>query len=132
MGGDRIGGELASGFFVEPTMLVDVDNTAPIAQTEIFGPVLCVMPFDDEDEAVALANGTDYGLAAYAHTGDMARARRLIGSLQAGSVQINNTGPVSLSPAAPFGGIKQSGYGRQGSRLGIEEFLSIKNVYLNF
>ena len=132
MGGERIGGELASGFFVEPTILVDVDNTAPIAQTEIFGPVLCVMPFDDEDEAVALANGTDYGLAAYAHTRDMARARRLIGSLQAGSVQINNTGPVSLSPAAPFGGMKQSGYGRQGSRLGIEEFLSIKNVYLNF
>jgi aldehyde dehydrogenase (NAD+) len=132
MGGERIGGELASGFFVEPTVLVDVDNTAPIAQTELFGPVLCVMPFDDEDEAVALANGTDYGLAAYAHTRDMARARRLIGSLQAGNVQINNTGPVSLSPAAPFGGIKQSGYGRQGSRLGIEEFLSIKNVYLNF
>ena len=62
----------------------------------------------------------------------MARARRLVDSLTAGSVQINSTGPVSLSPAAPFGGMKQSGYGRQGSRLGIEEFLSIKNVYLNF
>lgn len=131
MGGERIGGDLASGFFVEPTMLVDVDNTSAIAQTEIFGPVLCVMPFDDEDEAVALANDTQYGLAAYAHTKDMPRARRLIDSLRAGSVQINSTGPVSLSPAAPFGGMKQSGYGRQGSRLGIEEFLSIKNVYLN-
>lgn len=132
MGGNRIGGDLASGFFVEPTMLIDVDNSSTIAQTEIFGPVLCVMPFDTEDEAVALANDTQFGLAAYAHTNDMARARRLVDSLQAGSVQINNTGPVSLSPAAPFGGLKQSGYGRQGSRLGIEEFLSIKNVYLNF
>ena len=131
-GGNRVGGDLASGFFVEPTILVDVDNASAIAQTEIFGPVLCVIPFDNEDEAIALANDTQYGLAAYAHTRDMARARRLVDTLTAGSVQINSTGPVSLSPAAPFGGMKQSGYGRQGSRLGIEEFLSIKNVYLNF
>ena len=132
MGGDRVGGDLAAGFFVEPTILVDVDNASPVAQTELFGPVLCVTPFDDEEEAVALANGTEYGLAAYAHTKDMGRARRLIDSLQAGSVQINNTGPGAISPAAPFGGVKQSGFGRQGGRLGIEEFLSIKNVFLNF
>ena len=81
MGGNRVGGDLAAGFFVEPTMLVDVDNTSAIAQTEIFGPVLCVMPFDDEDEAVALANDTQYGLAAYAHTqghGTRPSARRLV------------------------------------------------------
>lgn len=131
MGGHRMGGELADGFFVEPTMVIDVDNTSEIAQNEIFGPVLCVMPFDDEEEAVALANATDYGLAAYAQTSDMNRARRLVDSLQAGTVHINSTGPGPVSPASPFGGIKRSGYGRQGSRLGLEEFLSYKNVYLN-
>jgi aldehyde dehydrogenase (NAD+) len=130
-GGKRVGGEFAEGFFVEPTILVDVDNRAPIAQTEIFGPVLCVMPFDDEEEAIALANDTNYGLAAYAQTSDMRRAHRLIDGLEAGTVQINSTGPGPVSPASPFGGIKHSGYGREGSRLGLEEFLSIKNVYLN-
>ena len=130
-GGARVGGELAEGFFVEPTMLVDVDNRAPVAQTEIFGPVLCVTPFDDEEEAIALANDTMYGLAAYAHTRDMARAHRLIDLLRSGTVHINSTGPGPVSPASPFGGVKQSGYGRQGSRLGLEEFLSFKNVYLN-
>jgi acyl-CoA reductase-like NAD-dependent aldehyde dehydrogenase len=130
-GGGRMGGDLADGFFVEPTILVDVDNRAPIAQTEIFGPVLCVTPFDTEEEAIALANDTGYGLAAYAQTSDMRRAHRLIDGLQAGTVQVNSTGPGPVSPASPFGGIKQSGYGREGSRLGLEEFLSIKNVYLN-
>lgn len=131
MGGYRMGGELADGFFVAPTLLIDVDNASAIAQNEIFGPVLCVIPFDDEDEAIALANGTDYGLAAYAQTNDMNRARRLIDSLQAGTVHINSTGPGPVSPASPFGGIKNSGYGRQGSRLGLDEFLTYKNVYLN-
>lgn len=131
IGGHRIGGELADGFFIEPTVFVDVDNRSEIAQEEIFGPVLCVMPFDDEEEAVALANDTKYGLAAYAHTSDMRRARRLIRDLEAGNVHINGTGPGPLSPASPFGGVKQSGYGRQGSRLGIAEFLQVKNVYFN-
>jgi aldehyde dehydrogenase (NAD+) len=126
-----MGGELADGFFIEPTLLVDVDNRAPIAQNEIFGPVLCALAFDDEDEAIALANDTRYGLAAYAQTSDMRRAHRLIDQLRAGTVQINSTGPGPVSPASPFGGIKQSGYGRQGSRLGIQEFLTTKNVYLN-
>jgi aldehyde dehydrogenase (NAD+) len=130
-GGGRVGGDLADGWFVEPTILVDVDNSAPIAQTEIFGPVLCVMPFDTEEEAIALANDTGYGLAAYAQTRDMNRAHRLIDGLNAGTVQINSTGPGPVSPASPFGGIKQSGYGREGSRLGLHEFLMIKNVYLN-
>jgi aldehyde dehydrogenase (NAD+) len=89
------------------------------------------MPFDDEDEAIALANDTQYGLAAYAQTADMGRAHRLIDQLRAGSVQIYSTGPGPVSPASPFGGVKQSGYGRQGGRLGLEEFLSVKNVYLN-
>lgn len=131
LGGERMGGELADGFFVAPTILVDADNSSVAAQTEIFGPVLCITPFDDEDEAIALANGTDYGLAAYAHTNDMRRARRLVRELQAGVVHINGTGPGPISPAAPFGGVKQSGYGREGGRAGIDEFLNYKNVYLN-
>jgi len=131
LGGHRVGGELADGYFIEPTVFVDVDNGSEIAQDEIFGPVLCVMAFDDEEEAVRLANATHYGLAAYAHTNDMKRARRLIADLEAGNVHINGTGPGPLSPASPFGGVKQSGYGRQGSRLGVYEFLDIKNVYLN-
>jgi aldehyde dehydrogenase (NAD+) len=130
-GGHRIGGDLAEGFFIEPTIFVDVDNRSALAQNEIFGPVLSVIPFDDEDEAIALANDTDYGLAAYVQTTNLPRARRLIDSLRAGNVHINGTGPGPLSPASPFGGVKQSGYGRQGSRLGLEEFLEIKNVYLN-
>jgi aldehyde dehydrogenase (NAD+) len=130
-GGGRLGGDLADGYFVEPTVLVDVDNASPVAQTEIFGPVLCVTPFEDEDEAIALANGTQYGLAAYAHTTNMPRAHRLVDGLRAGTVHINSSGPGPVSPASPFGGVKHSGYGRQGSRLGIEEFLSVKNVYLN-
>jgi aldehyde dehydrogenase (NAD+) len=131
LGGHRIGGELADGYFIEPTVFADVDNRSDLAQQEIFGPVLSVMPFDDEDEAVTLANDTEYGLAAYAHTNDMRRARRLIRNLRAGNVHINGTGPGPLSPASPFGGVKQSGYGRQGSRLGLAEFLDMKNVYLN-
>jgi acyl-CoA reductase-like NAD-dependent aldehyde dehydrogenase len=130
-GGGRVGGDFADGFFVEPTILVDVDNSAPIAQTEIFGPVVCVIPFDTEEEAIALANDTDYGLAAYAQTRDMNRAHRLIDGLDAGTVHINSTGPGPVSPASPFGGVKRSGYGREGSRLGLDEFLMIKNVYLN-
>ena len=89
------------------------------------------MPFDDEEEAIALANDTAYGLAAYTQTSSMNRAHRLIDGLDAGNVQINSTGPGPVSPASPFGGIKESGYGREGSRLGLQEFLNIKNVYLN-
>ena len=102
----------------------------PIAQTEIFGPVLCVIPFDTEEEAIALANDTGYGLAAYAQTqhepGSPSHRRPQRGH---GADQQHRPGPVS--PASPFGGIKQSGYGREGSRLGLDEFLMIKNVYLN-
>jgi aldehyde dehydrogenase (NAD+) len=131
LGGQRCGGALAEGFFVEPTLLIDVDNSSNVAQNEIFGPVLCIMPFDDEEEAIALANDTRYGLAAYVQTRDMHRAHRLINSLEAGNVHINSTGPGPVSPASPFGGVKESGYGREGGRLGLEEFLSIKNVYWN-
>jgi len=129
-GGHRIGGALADGFFVEPTVLADVDPRSTIAQTEVFGPVLSVIPFEDEDEAVRIANDTSYGLAAYVQTSDIARARRMIRRLDAGNVHINASGPGPVSPASPFGGIKQSGHGRQGGREGILEFTYTKNVYI--
>ncbi len=130
-GGGRKGGDLADGFFVEPTVLAGVDPASPIAQEEIFGPVLCVTPFDDEAQAVEIANGTRYGLAAYVQSNGMSRAHRLVGELEAGNVHINGSGPGPVSPATPFGGVKQSGYGRQGGREGIAEFLHTKNVFLN-
>jgi aldehyde dehydrogenase (NAD+) len=130
-GGRRMGGELADGFFIEPTVLGDVRPDARIAQEEIFGPVLCVFRFHSEAEAIELANGTGFGLAAYAQTSDMGRAQRLVDQLVAGSVHINGSGPGPVSPASPFGGVKQSGYGRQGGLEGLREFLSIKNVLIN-
>jgi len=130
-GGDRMGGELADGFFVAPTVLAEVDPASRIAQTEIFGPVLSVIPFDTEQEAVEIANATEFGLAAYVQTTDMGRAHRMVRALEAGSVHVNSSGPGPLSPSIPFGGVKQSGYGRQGGREGINEFLHTKNVYFN-
>jgi aldehyde dehydrogenase (NAD+) len=130
-GGERLGGALANGFFLAPTILGDVDIHSYIAQEEIFGPVLCVSRFSSEEEAVEMANATRYGLAAYVQTRDFGRAQRLIESLEAGNVQINSSGPGPVSPASPFGGVKQSGYGRQGSIEGIREFLSVKNVLIN-
>jgi aldehyde dehydrogenase (NAD+) len=130
-GGRRVGGSLAQGYFIEPTVLSDVDPQARIAQEEIFGPVLCVMRFHDEDEAVRIANATEFGLAAYVQTSDMARAHRMIGVLEAGNVHINGSGPGPVSPSSPFGGVKQSGYGRQGGIEGIREFLHVKNVLIN-
>ena len=128
-GGGRPDGVLAAGSFVEPTIFADVDNASPLAQEEIFGPVLAVSAFDDEDEAVALANGTGYGLAGYVHTRDLARAHRVAGRLEAGYVSVN--GMALLAPSAPFGGWKGSGFGKEGGRRGIEEFQRVKNVYVS-
>jgi aldehyde dehydrogenase (NAD+) len=130
-GGHRLGGELADGYFYAPTVLGDVDPYSEIAQNEVFGPVLCVTRFSSEDEAVKIANATNFGLAAYVQTNDMARAHRMIDALESGSVHINGSGPGPVSPSSPFGGVKQSGYGRQGGVDGIREFISIKNVLIN-
>ena len=113
------------------TILTGVTPEMDCAKEEIFGPVLCVSRFSTEEEAVEMANATRYGLAAYVQTRDFGRAQRLIESLEAGNVQINSSGPGPVSPASPFGGVKQSGYGRQGSIEGIREFLSVKNVLIN-
>jgi aldehyde dehydrogenase (NAD+) len=130
-GGERLGGSLADGYFIPPTILGEVDPQAPIAQEEIFGPVLCAIPFSDEAEAVSIANATRFGLAAYVQTNSFARGQRMIDVLEAGTVQINSSGPGPVSVASPFGGVKHSGYGRQGSIEGIREFISFKNVLIN-
>ncbi|HYH48253.1 MAG TPA: aldehyde dehydrogenase family protein [Acidimicrobiia bacterium] len=125
-GGKRLGGDLADGFFVAPTLFADVDPNSDLAQEEVFGPVLAVTRFDDEEEAVTLANDSRFGLAAYVQTRDLARAHRVAAGLEAGFVSIN-TKPL-VSPPTPFGGVKQSGFGREGGAEGLREFLVTKNV----
>lgn len=129
-GGTRLGGELSGGFFIRPTVFGDVDNQSPLAQQEVFGPVLAAMRFRDEDEAIELANGTPYGLAAHVQTKDLARAHRVAARLDVGNVSVNG-GLPNAGPEAPFGGVKDSGYGKEGGRAGIEEYLRIKNVNVN-
>lgn len=129
-GGGRLGGDYADGYFLPITIVADVDNSSSIAQHEVFGPVLAVTPFDTEEEAIALANGTDYGLGAYLHTQDLRRAHHVAGQLQAGQIQVNGSGEA-MQPNVPFGGWKQSGYGRLGGEAGLNEFLQVKNVWVN-
>ncbi len=126
-GGERLGGSLADGWFLPPTVFGEVDPASEIAQDEVFGPVLAVTRFTDEDEAVALANGTRYGLAAYLITQDIDRALRVASELDAGNIGINGAGaPAGWS--APSGGVKDSGYGKVGGREGIMEYIRTKNV----
>jgi succinate-semialdehyde dehydrogenase/glutarate-semialdehyde dehydrogenase len=123
VGGGPIDGP---GHFYRPTVLADVPADARLTREEIFGPVAPIVPFDDEDEALHLANDTEFGLIAYAYTQDLARGLRVSERLESGMVGLN-TGLVS-NPAAPFGGVKQSGLGREGGRAGIDEYLEIKYV----
>lgn len=127
-GGERLGGDLASGFFLSPAVFGDVDNRSPLAQEEVFGPVLAIVRFGSETEAIAMANDTAYGLAGYVHTRDLDRAHRVASRLEAGYIGVNAFPP--LPAQAPFGGFKQSGFGREGGRHGIEEFLRFKNIYV--
>ena len=126
-GGSRIGGDLADGYFLQPTVFGDVDTKSPLAQEEIFGPVLSIIRFSDEADAIENANDTSYGLAGYVHTRDFSRAHRVAAALDAGYIGINGFPPLPVQ--APFGGYKQSGSGREGGREGILEFLRLKNVY---
>jgi succinate-semialdehyde dehydrogenase/glutarate-semialdehyde dehydrogenase len=122
-GGSPIDGP---GTFFEPTVLAGVSTDADIFREEIFGPVVTVIPFRDEADAVAKANATEYGLVSYAYTRDLKRGQRLIESLETGMMGLN-VGVVS-NAAAPFGGVKQSGIGREGGFEGIHEYLETKYV----
>ncbi len=114
------------GFFFSPTVLTDVPRTARMSDEEIFGPVAPLTPFKDEAEAIEAANDTEFGLVSYVFTNDLRRALRVAEAIETGMVGLNQ-GVVS-NPAAPFGGVKQSGLGREGGSLGIEEFLEVKYV----
>jgi acyl-CoA reductase-like NAD-dependent aldehyde dehydrogenase len=129
-GGARLAGERAEGFFLPVTIVADVDNGTHIAQQEVFGPVLTVTPFDGEEEAIALANGTAYGLGGYVHTQNLRRAHDVASQLDAGMIHVNGAGE-GMTPGVPFGGMKQSGYGRLGGEQGLHEFLRVKNVWVN-
>ncbi|MDA8684806.1 MAG: aldehyde dehydrogenase family protein [Planktomarina temperata] len=115
-----------AGWFVKPTIFCDVSNDMRIAQEEIFGPVLVIIPFEDEAEAIEIANDTPYGLAAYLQTGDPARAERVAARLRAGAIHINGGG---FNYGSPFGGYKQSGNGREGGMMGLEDYLETKTLH---
>ena len=115
-----------TGWYVKPTVFADVSNEMTIAQEEIFGPVLVIIPFEDETEAIAIANDSPYGLAAYIQTGSAARAERISSCLRAGSVHINGGG---INYGTPFGGYKQSGNGREGGLMGLEDYLETKTLH---
>jgi aldehyde dehydrogenase (NAD+) len=116
---------LASGFYVQPTVFANVKNTMTIAREEIFGPVLSILPYHDEDDAVAIANDTPYGLSGYVQSGSLEHARKVAARLRTGNVHLNG---AQASFDAPFGGYKQSGNGREWGREGFEEFLETKAV----
>jgi aldehyde dehydrogenase (NAD+) len=128
-GGTRGEGDLAAGNFVAPTLFTDVSNDMSIAREEIFGPVLSVIPFSGEDEAVRIANDTQYGLAATVWTSDIKRAIRITKAIRAGTVGING---YTLEPHVAFGGYQQSGLGREGGRTAIESYTEVKTVLLPF
>jgi aldehyde dehydrogenase (NAD+) len=116
---------LDKGYFVKPTAFADVNNQMEIARTEIFGPVLSIIPFETEEEAISIANDTPYGLTNYIQTQDQQKANRVARKLRSGMVDVNGAG---IAVDAPFGGYKHSGIGREAGALGIEEFLEVKTV----
>jgi acyl-CoA reductase-like NAD-dependent aldehyde dehydrogenase len=125
LGGNRHGDV---GYFFEPTIFTSVSNNMRIAQEEIFGPVMCAIPFDSEDEAFRVANDVEYGLAAGVWTNDLARTHRAYRTLKAGTVWINTYGEVS--PSVPYGGVKQSGHGRTLGEASLDELLQTKSVWM--
>ena len=125
-GGHRLGGELAGGYYIAPTVFGGVDNSSKLAQTETFGPVVSLIRFSDDDEAVRIANDTPFGLNAFIHTRDLNRAHRVARQLEAGSVWVNKFSDIE--PQGPYGGYKQSGFGRTGGIDGLREFQRTKNI----
>lgn len=117
---------LDTGYYAKPTVFANVSNDMTIAKEEVFGPVLAIIPYDDEDDAVRIANDTPYGLSGYVSSSDLDRARKIAARLRTGMVHINS---ADLDSMAPFGGYKQSGNGREWGMHGIEEFLELKSIY---
>lgn len=126
---DNLEGDLENGWFVEPTILSNVNNKMRIAQEEVFGPVLAVIPFEDEEDAIAIANDSNYGLAAGVWTSDIGRAIRMTDRLEAGTVWVNSYRAASY--LAPFGGFKKSGLGRENGQEAIEAYLQTKTVWID-
>ena len=116
----------ARGFFFPPTLMTNVHPASTCARVEIFGPVLSIIPYEDEDEAIRIANDTPYGLSGYVSSSNLDRARKVAARMRTGMVHING---AYLDSAAPFGGYKQSGNGREWGAHGIEEFLEVKSIY---
>ncbi|MGV0834401.1 aldehyde dehydrogenase [Mycolicibacterium thermoresistibile] len=125
--GGSIPADQSAGWFVEPTVFADVDNASVIAQEEIFGPVLCVLPYGDEDEAVAIANDSDYGLGGTVWTADVERGQQLADRIHSGTVGVNH---YALDVVGPFGGVKSSGLGRELGPEGLVAYQVLKSVYL--
>jgi aldehyde dehydrogenase (NAD+) len=117
---------LSKGYFVKPTVFTNVRNDMSIARQEIFGPVLCIIPYENEDDAIRMANDTPYGLSGYVNSGDLEHARRVAKRIRSGNVHVNG-GRVDF--AGCFGGYKQSGNGREWGEAGLEEFLELKAIF---
>lgn len=128
-GGNRPSGELARGYFIEPTIFDNVDFNSRLAQEEVFGPVVAVIPFENESEAIKLANHSQYGLAAGVWTKDITKAMQLVRKIRAGIVWVNHYHSAPFE--GPWGGYKQSGLGRELGKYGIENYLQTKQVYIN-
>jgi acyl-CoA reductase-like NAD-dependent aldehyde dehydrogenase len=124
--GGRAPEHLPDGFFYEPTLLVGADPASRVAQEEIFGPVLVALPYEDDDDAVRIANDSVFGLSGAVYGADSERARKVARRLRTGTVSVN--GGMYYAPDAPFGGYKQSGIGREMGTAGLEEYLEIKTI----
>ena len=124
-GGPELPSDLEKGYFIKPTIFTDVTNTMQIAKKEIFGPVLSIIPFETEEEAISITNETEYGLGNYLQTEDKEKAKRVAKKLRSGCVYINGQG---ADPGTPFGGYRQSGNGREGGVWGLEEYLETKTI----
>jgi len=128
-GGEVVGGggrpDLARGYFVQPTLLANCSGDMPIAQQEIFGPVVVAIPFDDEDEAISIANSTEFGLYDYVWSGDTSHAWQVASQLRSGNVGLNT---IARNPETPFGGFKQSGVGRDGGSYALWAYTEMQSV----
>lgn len=127
-GGKRFGGSLSAGYFIEPTIFTHVQDTTRIATEEIFGPVVCAIPFDHPNEVLKRANRSEYGLAAGIWTNDLRKAHKMAAGLQAGTIWINTWG--NTDAASPFGGYKQSGHGREMGREAIDLYTEVKSIWI--